>query len=63
MDSKIRPLEINTSTNINDYGSEDSYKIDEQVYHNQDWGEEFITTKKLHIVEIVQQIATKTFAY
>jgi hypothetical protein len=63
MDSKIQPLEINTSTNINDYGSENDYKINEQVDHNQDWEEEFVTTKKLHIVEKNQQMANKTFAY
>lgn len=59
MDNKILPLEINTSTNINDWGNEDDYTIDEQVDHNQNWGEKFAT---LHIVEIVQQITTKFFA-
>jgi hypothetical protein len=45
--------------NFNDQRTKDDDTIDEEVVHNQDWGEESIVTKKLHIIEIVQQTIIK----
>jgi hypothetical protein len=45
--------------NINDQGTKNDDTIDDEVDHNQDWGEESIVIKKLHIIEIVQQTIIK----
>jgi hypothetical protein len=45
--------------NINDQGTKENDTIDEEIDHNQDWGEESVVTKKLHIIEIVQQMNIK----
>ncbi len=56
---KIWPWEMHTIANINDQGTKDDDTIVEEIDHNQDWGEESIATKKLDIIEIVQQMTIK----
>ncbi len=56
---KIWPWEMRTIANINDQGTKDDDTIVEEIDHNQDWGEESIATKKLDIIEIVQQMTIK----
>jgi hypothetical protein len=54
MDNKTQPLEIYTSTNINNHGNDqEEYTLDEQTYHNQNqqWREEFVVVKLIHIAE------------
>jgi hypothetical protein len=54
MDSKIGPLEVYiTLTNINDARSEKNYATKEEAESNQQWGEDFIVAKLLHIVETI----------
>jgi hypothetical protein len=50
---------MRTIANINDQGTKDDDTIVEEIDHNQDWGEESIATKKLDIIEIVQQMTIK----
>jgi hypothetical protein len=50
---------MHTIANINDQGTKDDDIIDEEVDHNQDWGEESFVTKNLHIIELVQQTTIK----
>ncbi len=59
MACKIWPWEMHIVANFNDQRTKDDDTIDEEVVHNQDWGEESIVTKKLHIIEIVQQTIIK----
>jgi len=44
MNNKIRPLEIHTTTNINNHGSEKECTLNEKTNcnQNQQWGEESI---------------------
>jgi hypothetical protein len=54
MDNKTQPSKIYTSTNINNHGSDQKeYTSNEQTDHNQNqqWREESVVVKLLHIVE------------
>jgi hypothetical protein len=51
MDNKIKPLKVYTTTNMNNARSEKDYTIEEEAKNNPQWGEEFIASKLLHIVE------------
>lgn len=53
---------MHTIANINDQETTDDDTIVEEIDHNQDWGEQSIATKKLDIIEIVQQMTIKICA-
>ncbi len=55
MDSKIPPLNIYITTNINDQKNENDC-TNEETNQNQDWGEQFVVVEPLYIVETIQQI-------
>jgi len=59
MACKIWPWEMYIVANVNDQWTKDDDTIDEEVDHSQNWGEEFIVTKFLHIIEIIQQTIIK----
>ncbi len=42
--TKTWPWKIYIATNIIDHGSDDDYTTYEKTHHNQDLGEEFVTT-------------------
>ncbi len=55
MDNKIQPLEIYTTTNINNHesGQEEYYTLDEQIDHNQSqqWKEESVVAELFHLAK------------
>ncbi len=58
MDSKIQPLKIYITTNINDQKNESDY-TNEETNQNQNQGEQFVVVEPLYIVETIQQITSE----
>jgi hypothetical protein len=58
MHNKIQPSQIYITKPINNQGNENN-TIDDEVDHNQDWGEKCATVKILHIGEVVSQSTTR----
>jgi hypothetical protein len=58
MDSKIQPLKIYITTNINDQKNENDC-TNEETNQNQNWGEQFVVVEPLYIIETIQQITSE----
>jgi len=56
MDGKIWPLEVYTIVNVNNVGSEKDYTLKEEIENDQQWGNESIVTKLVHIIKIIQHL-------
>jgi hypothetical protein len=56
MDGKTRPLEVYTRVNVNNVGSEKDYTLKEEIENDQQWGNESIVTKLVHIIKIIQHL-------
>lgn len=59
MDGKTQPSKVYIATNMNNVRSEKDYTTQEEDQNNQQWGEEFVVAKLLHIAKTIQHPTSK----